>query len=790
MPSSAPPPCFARLHSQESISLASLTQSCRGELGAEALGDCSYAFQLFDMVVRDPPKEEEEEEEPGPEEENHRPWETSAGDHAPPPPRRPSWWESMGPCVAQLFGVDADGRSVLLEVQGFEPSFLLELPSYIERYPAKEAIAKAKQMITDCLRGGGSPPYRVDVLWAPRLSGYVPPLRAPIAKGDPTVRRFRYARLHFSCVATFQHVQRAAKRKYGVAVCEERVPLTLKLADAVRRSCGVELKACGWVGIRGAPRYGLEERPSWCDVELQCDLQQVRSLPDINRLAPLLVASFDIECLSASGAFPDASLREDPVVVIGTTYRRVGELPSREGAPNIGGTVRTSHVLGDCGAVEGLDLLRQHCPPTHKETLTENVKDPNNLHNYVEKYVLRPSQLANRHMDAERALLDAWSLEIGLHARPDCIMSYNGKSFDFPYLIQRAEFDSRCMLLSNLSKLRKHPVEAKKKTLSSKAMGDNEVLDVLMPGCMELDMFQFIKNRITTLKSLKLDDVSREILGGEEGQKIQLPYSAIGVAFGTHGTPEQRAEVVTYCARDCDLPLRLAEKLMTIQETTEMSRVCHTLVGDMLRRGQQIKVYSHLFIAAHHEGCVMNDPPTQPDLGDEKYTGATVLDPKPGFYNEEAVVTMDFASLYPSIMRAQNLCWNTWVTPGTRLPPWVKATTHHFSEDRHATFVDRGVHRGVLPKVLEALLGARKTTRKRLKTLPKGSAERALLDGRQLAYKVCANSCYGFCGANKGMYALKAWPRPKIPPHPNTSSRPLPDTPRTLPRQRPLWGAP
>ena len=40
------------------------------------------------------------------------------------------------------------------------------------------------------------------------------------------------------------------------------------------------------------------------------------------------------------------------------------------------------------------------------------------------------------------------------------------------------------------------------------------------------------------------------------------------------------------------------------------------------------------------------------------YEGATVLDPKIGFY-ERPVATLDFASLYPSIMMAHNLCYTT-----------------------------------------------------------------------------------------------------------------------------------
>ena len=40
------------------------------------------------------------------------------------------------------------------------------------------------------------------------------------------------------------------------------------------------------------------------------------------------------------------------------------------------------------------------------------------------------------------------------------------------------------------------------------------------------------------------------------------------------------------------------------------------------------------------------------------YEGATVLDAKQGFYTTP-VATLDFASLYPSIMMAHNICYST-----------------------------------------------------------------------------------------------------------------------------------
>jgi DNA polymerase delta subunit 1 len=44
--------------------------------------------------------------------------------------------------------------------------------------------------------------------------------------------------------------------------------------------------------------------------------------------------------------------------------------------------------------------------------------------------------------------------------------------------------------------------------------------------------------------------------------------------------------------------------------------------------------------------------------GEEQYEGATVIEPNKGFYNQP-IATLDFSSLYPSIMMAHNLCYTT-----------------------------------------------------------------------------------------------------------------------------------
>jgi len=63
--------------------------------------------------------------------------------------------------------------------------------------------------------------------------------------------------------------------------------------------------------------------------------------------------------------------------------------------------------------------------------------------------------------------------------------------------------------------------------------------------------------------------------------------------------------------------------------------------------------------------------------------------------------------------------------------------------------VNKSVRKGLLPEILENLLAARKKAKSDLKE-EKDPFRQKVLDGRQLALKISANSVYGFTGAQVG----------------------------------------
>ena len=139
-----------------------------------------------------------------------------------------------------------------------------------------------------------------------------------------------------------------------------------------------------------------------------------------------------------------------------------------------------------------------------------------------------------------------------------------------------------------------------------------------------------------------------------------------------------------------------------------------------------------------------------------EYEGATVLPPIPGFY-EDPVSTLDFASLYPSIMMAHNLCPSTLASPATaariRAHPRGMVAAYpivHFRPDGRKYTTHYHIVQGlqaVTAQLLEHLVNERKKVKNLMKAA-EGTPLEDVYDELQKALKVLCNSTYGFYGCN------------------------------------------
>ncbi|CCD42445.1 similar to Similar to dna polymerase delta catalytic subunit [Botrytis cinerea T4] len=213
-----------------------------------------------------------------------------------------------------------------------------------------------------------------------------------------------------------------------------------------------------------------------------------------------------------------------------------------------------------------------------------------------------------------------------------------------------------------------------------------------------------------------------------------------------NGTPESRRRLAVYCLKDAFLPQRLMDKLSCLENYTEMARVTGVPFNFLLSRGQQVKFISQLFRKALEQKLVI--PNLSSNSSEEQYEGATVIEPTRGYYSVP-IATLDFASLYPSIIQAHNLCYTTLLKKDV-----VEALKLEKDEDYIVTpngdmFVTTKQRKGLLTQILEELLTARKQAKREL-AVETDPFKKAVLNGRQLALKISANSVYGLTGATVG----------------------------------------
>lgn len=448
-----------------------------------------------------------------------------------------------------------------------------------------------------------------------------------------------------------------------------------------------------WVEAKGG-RYKLipeRDRQSNCQIEAECsylDLIAHEPVGEWSKMAPLRIMSFDIECAGRKGIFPEANY--DPVIQIANVVTKYGE----------------------------------------KKPFIRNVFCLDTTSSIVATHVLE--------FGKEEDMLMSWRNFLE-EVDPDIITGYNISNFDFPYLLDRArhlkvkgfEYWSRIPAVKSVSK---------DTNFSSKQMGNRDTKATNTNGRLQLDLLQLIQ-RDHNLRSYTLNSVSSTFLGE---QKEDVHYTMITELF--NGTPESRRRLAVYCLKDAYLPLRLMEKLSCLENYTEMARVTGVPFNFLLSRGQQVKFISQLFRKALDQRLVI--PDIKSDGGDDQYEGATVIEPTRGYY-DVPIATLDFASLYPSIIQAHNLCYTTLVSKKAVEAFGLKKDEDYIVTPNGDLFVTAKQRKGLLAQILEELLSARKQAKREMAAAT-DPFKKAVLNGRQLALKVSANSVYGLTGASNG----------------------------------------
>uniref|UniRef100_A0A6C0FBH7 DNA-directed DNA polymerase n=1 Tax=viral metagenome TaxID=1070528 RepID=A0A6C0FBH7_9ZZZZ len=594
-----------------------------------------------------------------------------------------------------IFGRTKEGKSICVNTK-FNPYFFVECP---QTWTTGD-LQYFKRYIIEKLRYAGEKDHETYTLesadFVTRKKFY----------GFTNNENFKFIRLIFTSKKAFTKCTYILSPKSFVKWKEPALnisgigaikPMTLYESniDPMLRFCHIQdIKPAGWANLKNF-KFTKVNKISSCDIEIE-----INSWKDIigsNRedIAPFVQASFDIETYSYDGSFPDPTDDRCPCIQIATTFQRFGENESYK-----------KHLLnlGTIDDIDGVDVIA---------------------------------------CETEKELLEKWS-EIIVKEDVDVLIGYNIWGFDLHYMYTRAE-KKEAFNFFQLGRFLDTNSLCKEASFSSGAYGDSDYLMVDTLGRFQIDLLVVMK-REHKLSSYSLNNVAEHFL---KDKKVDMPYKEMFKKY--KGTSADRKEIGIYCIHDTNLPLKLVNKLAILPNMIEMAKATWVPPSFLIERGQGIKVFSQILqMTRQHNMLVVTLKKTN-NTETQAYEGATVLGAKSGAYMDTPITGLDFASLYPTIMRAHNLCHSTLIMDSK----YDNIENIEYKEIDGYKFVQNV--EGILPKMLKTLATNRKQAKKDMTQASKNndSFMKSVYNGKQLAFKVSMNSIYGFTGAMIGMLPCK-----------------------------------
>jgi DNA polymerase elongation subunit (family B) len=717
-----------------------------------------------------------------------------------------------GDYIIHSFGRCEDGKSVYCKIINFTPYFYILLPNNLQN-KKEEYLYLVLNKLHNYLT---SKYVKVYSKYKSKL------IKIELAKnksseGFTNNKELYFARLIFNNYDGFKKYRYFLENSEIIinTIDELRIPHKFKLYEAnlppMLRCFHIrKISGCSWVQINtNQCKIIIDEdiKKSKCDIEIIVNWKNIHPIKkDYN--APLRIASFDIECNSIDGEFPQAKRSGDCVIQIGVTYTYIGQS----------------------------EPYRQYIA-----CLNETSKIDDNI--IVESY------------ETENELMSAFLNEIN-NNDCDILTGYNIFFFDEKYIYDRCKkILNMDIELSYMSKLKYYKCNFKEMKLSSSALGENELKFWETPGRVHIDLMQDVKKTFN-LPSFKLDYVASnfikgdinnyneldnykfefscnnvtdicindfihlEVLKGFVSDEVGEKYKVLSIDYNEKklivqgnetlldelnlakiggkifwsqakddigpkdifklfkGSSDDRSLVAKYCIKDCKLVNLLINKLEVVTKNIEMANVCYVPLSFLFIRGQGIKLFSlclkefreqkyvfpvikinkkykclncnHIF--SNSWDCNKCYSKKKEELINESnsFEGAIVFDPIPKV-DYEACATKDYMSLYPASIIQKNMSHETIVENSNydNLPGITYFNAQYKDSDgsiKYCRYAKINNNLGVIPTILDNLLKERKLIKKQMKDT-KDNFKYKILDAKQLAVKITANSLYGQLGA-------------------------------------------
>lgn len=600
----------------------------------------------------------------------------------------------------RAYGIDQEQKTVCLHIRGFQPWLFLEVRS---GHPWTEYRNIVKNKILEKYKGPIVKPF--SLAYKQRLYFHHEEKKIPFMKlSFPSIQSRK------NCYYKLQKHVTSLLGKRTEFFCHEH-----EASPLLQLCCKQELPTAGWVEFHGK-KQPPHLKITNLEHEYVAEYQNMTGITDDSlSVPPVTVLSFDIEVFSTNPKrMPDATVAGDCIFQVSCVLEK---------------TAKTTKHLLTLGRVKNAGKgVTVHCFAHEKDLLM-----------------------------GFQTLLQK--------ENPHVVIGYNIFGFDLPYMVERAKLHGIMDRFDVWGVPHKKHCPVKEIKWSSSAYSYQEFHYLDAEGRVFVDLLPVVK-REYKFSTYKLKTVATFFLGET---KDPLTHHDIFDAYreGVLGNDTKKLdECGKYCVQDSYLVLRLFRVLETWIGLIEMAKICNVPIMSLFTQGQQIKVFSQVYRKCMHDGILVQSfaslAPTAEMEDVDTYCGAYVFPPKPGVY--DWVIPFDFSSLYPTTIIAYNIDYSTLVVDNSlpdsacHVVEWedhigCEHDTDNEKKDRRVCkkyrFRFRKEPMGVIPSLLQTLLSQRSETKKRIKSLTDPTLK-TVLDKRQLAYKVSANSMYGAMGVKKG----------------------------------------
>lgn len=323
------------------------------------------------------------------------------------------------------------------------------------------------------------------------------------------------------------------------------------------------------------------------------------------------------------------------------------------------------------------------------------------------------------------------------------ILTYNGDDFDLPYIYARS-LDSSIDPINHLPIEKDQiPILVKKDSFVKRGI---QADPVSMKNGLHIDLFRTFQNKSVQnyafshkYSEFTLNAICEALLNDS---KVEFDGSISDLSLD---------KLAEYCLKDADLTFRLTSfndhllmKLIVI-----IARISRMSIEDITRFGVNQWIRSMMFFEHRQQNIIIprkdelqqkGTSSTVAIIKEKKYRGGLVVEPILGIHFN--VVVVDFASLYPSIIKVHNLSYETVNCPHQSCKDEAK---NHIDETKHWVCQKK---RGMTSILIGTLRDLRVNYYKHLskdKTLSKDDTQ--LYSVISQAIKVILNATYGVMGA-------------------------------------------